>query len=184
MSFRYEMRLSGEGGQGLVLAGRILAEAAAVFGGLNATQSQSYGPEARGGLSRSEVILSDEEIDYPKAVSVDLLLSLTQESFDHYQYDMKPGGIVLAEASIQSPDVEREWRVLQAPILRIAEERLGRVLFANVVAVGMIAGLSNVIPVEALRSAVRARAPRGTADKNLQALQIGLDEAAGLVHTS
>ena len=75
MGFRYELRLSGEGGQGLVLAGKILAEAAAIYEGINATQSQSYGPEARGGASRSEVILSDEDIDFPKAVQLDLLLA-------------------------------------------------------------------------------------------------------------
>ena len=76
MSFRYEVRLSGEGGQGLVLAGKVLAEAAAIYDDMNATQSQSYGPEARGGASRSEVIISDEDIDYPKAVNIDLLLEI------------------------------------------------------------------------------------------------------------
>ena len=75
MSFRYEVRLSGEGGQGLVLAGKVLAEAAAIYDDKNATQSQSYGPEARGGASRSEVIISDDDIDYPKAVDIDLLLA-------------------------------------------------------------------------------------------------------------
>ena len=80
MSFRYEVRLSGEGGQGLVLAGKVLAEAAAIYDDMNATQSQSYGPEARGGASRSEVIISDEDIDYPKAdrISLDTCLEPNQ----------------------------------------------------------------------------------------------------------
>ena len=75
MSYRYEVRLSGEGGQGIVLAGVILAEAAAIYDGKNATQTQVYGPESRGGASKAEVIISDEEIDYPKAMSVNLLLA-------------------------------------------------------------------------------------------------------------
>ncbi|RKY44545.1 MAG: 2-oxoacid:ferredoxin oxidoreductase subunit gamma, partial [Candidatus Neomarinimicrobiota bacterium] len=87
MSFRYELRLSGSGGQGLILIGKILAEAAAIYDGKNATQSQSYGPEARGGASRSEVIISDGEIDYPKAMKLDLLLALTQEACDLYIKD-------------------------------------------------------------------------------------------------
>lgn len=87
----YELRLSGEGGQGLVLAGKILAEAAAIYDEKNATQSQSYGPEARGGASKSEVIISDGEIDYPKAENLDLLLALTQEAFDNYHEDLREG---------------------------------------------------------------------------------------------
>ena len=84
MSFRFEIRLSGAGGQGLILIGKILAEAAAIYDGKNATQSQSYGPEARGGASRSEVIISDGDIDYPKATNIDLLLAMTQEAVDKY----------------------------------------------------------------------------------------------------
>jgi len=83
MAFRYELRLSGEGGQGLVLAGKILAEAAAIYDDHNATQSQSYGPEARGGASKSEVIISDGEIDFPKAENLDMLLALTQEAVEN-----------------------------------------------------------------------------------------------------
>ena len=90
MSYRYEIRLSGEGGQGIVLAGVILAEAAAIYDDQNATQTQVYGPESRGGASKAEVIISDEEeIDYPKAISVDLLLALTQAAADKYGHDLK-----------------------------------------------------------------------------------------------
>ena len=94
-SFRYEMRLSGEGGQGLVLAGKIIAEAAAIYDDRNATQSQSYGPEARGGASKSEVIISDGEIDFPKAENLDLLLALTQEALDKYHSDLKARAVMV-----------------------------------------------------------------------------------------
>src|SRR5512134_3608635 len=99
MSYRYEIRLSGEGGQGIVLAGVILAEAAAIYDGKNATQTQVYGPESRGGASKAEVIISDEEIDYPKAISVDLLLALTQAAADKFSHDLKPSGILVLDSS-------------------------------------------------------------------------------------
>lgn len=174
MSFRYEIRLSGEGGQGLVLAGKVLAEAAAIYAGLNATQSQSYGPEARGGVSRSEVIISDDEIDYPKAIEVDLLLALTRESLMAYHHDLKPDGIVLIDESLASAPRPAGVRVEPVPFFRLAEENLGRRLFGNVVAVGVIAGFSDLLPDHAMRSAVESRAPKGTAEKNLEAFDLGL----------
>ena len=180
MSWRYEIRLSGEGGQGLVLAGRILAEAAAIHSGLNATQSQSYGPEARGGHSKSEVILSDDEIDYPKAVSVDFLLALTQESYNRYRHDLKPGAIVLVDESVKADPEHGEWSLYQTGIVHLAQERLGRALFANIVAVGLIGGLAKILDREALQEATKARVPKGTEEKNLEALAIGFEEAARL----
>ena len=121
MAYRYEMRLSGEGGQGLVLAGKILAEAAAIYDDKNATQSQSYGPEARGGASKSEVIISDGEIDFPKAEDLDLLLALTQEAFDKYHADLREGGflVVDAEAVTRLPDVSK-WKLVRVPFEKLA----------------------------------------------------------------
>jgi len=177
MSFRYEIRLSGEGGQGLVLAGKILAEAAAVYDDLNATQSQSYGPEARGGASRSEVIISDDEIDYPKAVSIDLLLALTQESCDRYYKDLKKGGILLVDSAAVNSLPEGEFRVISAPIIGLARERVGRALVANIVALGFIAGISGIVSEKSLRAAIEARVPKGTEELNLTAFATGLAEA-------
>ena len=95
MSLRKEIRVSGSGGQGIILISKVLAEAAAVYEDLNATQTQSYGPEARGGSSRADVIISDEDIDYPKAEHLDVLMSLTQEACNQYVRDLKPGGILV-----------------------------------------------------------------------------------------
>ncbi|NNG45544.1 MAG: 2-oxoacid:ferredoxin oxidoreductase subunit gamma, partial [Deltaproteobacteria bacterium] len=97
MSDRYEIRFSGSGGQGLILAGVIFAEAATIYDKINAVQSQSYGPEARGGASKSEVIISEEVIDFPKAQGIDLQLSLTQEACTRYYKDIKSGGILLVD---------------------------------------------------------------------------------------
>ncbi|MBN2000605.1 2-oxoacid:acceptor oxidoreductase family protein [candidate division KSB1 bacterium] len=176
MSFRYEIRFSGEGGQGLVLAGKIFAEAAAIYDGLNATQSQSYGPEARGGSSRSEVIVSDDEIDYPKAVSIDLLLALTQEACDRYYADVKEGGVVIVDAAAVQTIPEGNFKIFQVPIIELARQKVGKPLFANIVALGIIAGIVDVVTEDALKSAIEARVPKGTEEINLQAFQVGLQE--------
>jgi len=177
MSFRYEVRLSGEGGQGLVLAGKILAEAAAIFDNLNATQSQSYGPEARGGASRSEVIISDEDIDYPKAVHIDLLLALTQESCDRYHSDLKEGGILIADQSTVSQLPVGKFRSYLLPIIETARDKVGKALVANIVALGIIAGVSKIVSEEAMINAIEARVPKGTEEFNRKAFQTGLEIA-------
>ena len=180
MSFRYGIRLSGEGGQGLVLAGRILAEAAAIYDEKNATQSQSYGPEARGGASRSEIIISDEDIDYPKATSLDLLLALTQESCNKYAKDLKDSGILLVDSGAVTRVPEGRYRIYRVPITEIARSQLGKAVVANIVALGIIAQLSNIVSVEALESAVLARVPKGTEELNLKAFRSGMEAATQL----
>ena len=97
MAKRYEICLSGSGGQGLILAGIILAEAAGVYEGKHVAQSQSYGPEARGGASKAEVIISDGEIDYPMATRLDLLLAMNQKSSDSFYFDLKPEGTLVVD---------------------------------------------------------------------------------------
>lgn len=181
MSFRYEVRLSGEGGQGLVLAGKILAEAAAIYDNLNATQSQSYGPEARGGASRSEVIISNEDIDYPKAVNIDLLLALTQESFDRYNKDVKEGGIIIVDEQAVNSIPEGKFSLYKIPIIKLAREKVGRALVANIIALGIIAGISKIVSENALKQAIGARVPKGTEELNYHAFQIGLEVSEKLV---
>ncbi|MCI0514613.1 2-oxoacid:acceptor oxidoreductase family protein [candidate division KSB1 bacterium] len=180
MSFRYEFRLSGEGGQGLVLAGKIMAEAAAIYDDKNATQSQSYGPEARGGASRSEVIVSDEDIDYPKATLVDLLLALTEEACKKYCKDVKANGIVIIDSESVKNLPPGDYRVFPIPIIKLASEKVGKALVANIVALGIITALTGVISIEAMEQAILARVPRGTESLNLKAFRLGLEEGKSL----
>ena len=175
MSYRYEIRLSGEGGQGLVLAGKILAEAAAIYDGKNATQSQSYGPEARGGASRSEVIISDEDIDYPKAINIDLLLALTQESCNKYSKDLKDTGILLVDSDAVTECPEGKFKIYRVPIIESARTKVGRVVVANIVALGIIAELTKIVSYDAIEAAILARVPKGTEKINKQAFQLGID---------
>lgn len=180
MGFRYEIRLSGEGGQGLVLAGKILAEAAAIYDGRNATQSQSYGPEARGGASKSEVIIADGEIDYPKAERLDLQLALTQEALDKYWKDLRPGGWLVVDSEAVTRLPEGDLRLVRLPFVRLARERLGKPIVANIVALGVIVRLSKAVSEEAAEEAILARVPRGTEELNRRAYRLGLELAAEL----
>ena len=173
MSFRYEIRLSGAGGQGLILIGKILAEAAAIYDGKNATQSQSYGPEARGGASRSEVIISDGDIDYPKATNIDLLLAMTQEAVDKYSYDVKSGGIIITDSSYVRNEPVGDFKVYSYPITQIAEDKIGRKIVANIIALGAIERLSQIVSPESIINAIRARVPKGTEDTNIAAFKYG-----------
>jgi 2-oxoglutarate ferredoxin oxidoreductase subunit gamma len=162
------------------LAGKILAEAAAIYDGKNATQSQSYGPEARGGASRSEVVISDGDIDYPKASNIDFLVAFTQESCDKYIPDLKPGGILLVDSKFVKRTPEVDVRVYRLPMTDIAEKTTGRALVANLVALGAFVEISQVVSKEAMEQAILSRVPRGTEELNRRAFQAGMDSARSL----
>ncbi|HEY9053324.1 MAG TPA: 2-oxoacid:acceptor oxidoreductase family protein [Rectinemataceae bacterium] len=172
---RVEFRLSGSGGQGLLLAGIVLAEAA-ILDGKNAVQTQSYGPEARGGSSKAEVVISDEDIDYPKATDPDYLLALTRDAYLGYGASMKRG-VIITDSSVRL-DPSITARTVSLPILSTASETLGKKVVANIVALGALAGVSGIVPRSALRQAVKARVPKGTDELNLAALDAGLQLAA------
>lgn len=177
MSDRLEIRLSGSGGQGMVLGAIILAEAAAIYDGKNATQSQSYGPEARGGSSKSDVVLSEGDIEYPKATTLDILLAMTQESCDKYSGDLRPGGLLIVDEDYVLEIPEIDGRVVKLPIMRLAGESVGKKVVANIVALGALVELTGVVSEDSLRKAVLAKVPRGTEELNTRALQVGIKAA-------
>lgn len=172
---RYEIRLGGSGGQGLVLAGVILGEAAAIHDGKNAVQSQSYGPEARGGMSKSDVIISDGEIDYPKAYKVNLLLALTQQSFSGFIKDVAEGGIVLYDTDKVKETREGRYKLVGLPIIATATNDIGKAMVANIVSLGAIVELTSIVSKEAIEKALLGRAPKGTEELNKKALYAGYD---------
>lgn len=176
MSDRFEVRLAGTGGQGVILAGIILSEAAAIGAGKHVTQTQSYGPEARGGASKAEVIISQNEVDYPKVIQADLLLAMSQEACDRYGSEVKPEGWLIIDAD-HVRRAPSHLRQVRAPITRIAEEEIGRKITANIVGLGVIVGLTGIVPRQAIVQAVEKHAPRGTKEINLQALDAGLNLA-------
>ncbi|HSL93576.1 MAG TPA: 2-oxoacid:acceptor oxidoreductase family protein [Bacillota bacterium] len=166
---RSEIRLSGSGGQGIILAGIILAEAA-LLEGKNAVQSQSYGPEARGGASKSEVIISSESVDYPKVTDPSLVLALTSEAYTKYARGCGENVVVLVDDSV---NVALDKGVLSLPIIRTAREELGRPIVANIVALGAINGVAKLVSPASLEAAVLHRVPKGTEDLNRKALHLG-----------
>ncbi len=168
---RWELRLSGSGGQGLITGGIILAEAA-ILDGKNALQSQSYGPEARGGASKAEVIISGEEISFPKVEHCDLLLSLTQLSCDKYIDTLKNGGILIIDESVDAPQREN-IKVYRLPILSTATDKLGKSMVANIIALGVINKITDIVTKDSLEKAVLSRVPKGTFDLNKTALAEG-----------
>ncbi len=175
MSFRYDIRLSGSGGQGLILMGIILAEAIGIYDGKFVSQTQSYGPEARGGSSKAEVVLSDTEIDYPKAMSLDLLLAMNQKSCDDYYMDLKNDGILIVDSTfVNQVPIQKAFRI---PFTRIARENLKREMVANIVALGAIAKRTTIVTPKAIEAAVMARVPKGTEKLNRDALKAGMNAA-------
>lgn len=172
---RFEIRLSGSGGQGMILGAVILAEAIGFDYTKNVVQTQSYGPEARGGASKADVVVSSTEIYYPKALKLDLLLTMTQESLDKYLPDLAEDGVLVVDDSLVT-DIPAE-NYFGLPFTRLAKEEAGHVMVANVVALGSIAALTGIVSKENLMSAVLKRAPRGTEDKNKAAVEIGWREA-------
>lgn len=171
MSQTYEIRLSGTGGQGLILAGIILAESA-VLDNKNAVQSQSYGPEARGGASKSEVIISNNEIYYPKVINPDIFLALSQEAFNKYIDGIKKDCVVIADSSIETKNKNNE-KVYSLPIISTAEDKLGKPMVANIIALGTIVGITNIVSKDSLEKAVLSRVPRGTEQLNRNAILEG-----------
>ena len=175
MDKRTEIRLAGEGGQGMILAGIILAEAAAIYDGKQATQTQSYGPEARGGASRSEVVISDGEIDHPEVLSPDVVLALSQEAYQKFAKTVNPNGLLIVdEDRVQTSS---DFHGIRIPIARIAHETTGKAITANTVALGVLVGLTNVVSRESIEKTVTARAPKGTEEMNRKALQAGFAAA-------
>ena len=175
MAPRTEVRLAGEGGQGMILAGIILAEAATIYEGHNAVQSQSYGPEARGGASKSEVVISKGEIDHPEVLEPDVVVALSQEAFRKFGSSVKPGGLLIVDAD--KVDSSSAPKAVRLPITKMAFDTTGRIITANTVALGVLVGLIGMVSREALEKAIIARAPRGTEEMNHKALEAGFAAA-------
>jgi 2-oxoglutarate ferredoxin oxidoreductase subunit gamma len=175
---RYEIRLSGAGGQGMILAGIILAEAGVMVDNLNVSQSQSYGPESRGGASRAEVVFDEDQIDFPKVIKPDLLVCLTQEAFSKYGSDLKSYGVIIADSRIDISSIKPEFKdnINQLDILDLAANEIGREISANMIVLGIIARIIQTkIPVEFIKKAIIENVPPKTIDANMEAFELGFD---------
>jgi len=175
---RLEIRFGGFGGQGIVLSGVILGRAFSVYGGKYCAQTQSYGPEARGGACKSEVVVSNQKVDYPMATRLDILVAMSQEAFVKYLPDLKKDGLLIVERDLVSGVPEDEgYRIIRVPATNIADKILGRRVVANIVMLGALARALDDTDPEWIQKAVLDMVPRGTEELNKEAFERGYEVA-------
>lgn len=165
--------LSGAGGQGLILAGAILAEAAGVYEGKEVVQTQSYGIQARGGASQSSVIISEEQIKYPEVLVPDILLCLSQESYNRYEPALREGGILIVDRDLVTVQNSRDTNGIFCLPFTAEAERMDRRILANVIALGALAVITGAVQVESLAQALPQRLPARNVPQALEALELG-----------
>jgi 2-oxoglutarate ferredoxin oxidoreductase subunit gamma len=170
---RLEVRISGSGGQGILLAAALLADLC-LCAGKAVVQTQSYGPEARGGASKAEIVISDLPIDYPEVTRPDITLCLSQPAFDKYAPEAPEGSLVCYDSSLVQPFTLPGVTVLGAPFTQLAGDELGKTVVANIVALSALAATSVFGDPAALGEAISRRVPERFMDLNLKALELGL----------
>jgi 2-oxoglutarate ferredoxin oxidoreductase subunit gamma len=176
---RTEIRICGFGGQGIILAGIILGKAASLFDENEAVQTQSYGPEARGGASKCEVVIDNKLIEYPKVQDPDVLIAMSNEALLKYIDDLKDEGILIVDPgttdleNVKDFVEEHNIKVYEAPATKTAMEDIGIKIVANIVMVGAITKITKVISKEAVMKAIEASVPSGTEEKNIAAFEAG-----------
>ena len=169
---KHSIRLTGTGGQGLILAGIILAEAA-LLDGKNAIQSQSYGPEARGGASKAEVIIADEAIHFPKVQESDYLLCMSEKAYEKYSGGMKQDSVLILDTTfVENQENPKAKSTYAVPITELAIKATGKEMTANICALGIISAL-NLVSEESLKTAIKKRIPKGTEELNMKAFEAG-----------
>lgn len=179
MSERYEICFAGSGGQGVILASVVVGEAVSLYGeDLFAVQTQAYGPEARGGSSKAEVVISKDPIDYPMPVQPDLQVILTAQACEKYASNTKPGGRLILDDFYVSEIPDVDANIYHLPIVSTARDKIGKEIVTNMVALGMVARvleLEKVLSPEAMKKAILARVPKGTEELNSRAFEEGYE---------
>lgn len=172
-----EIRFGGVGGQGIVLAGRLLGMAAALYDGKDAVCTQTYGPEARGGASRADVVISDGPVDYPFVTEADVLAVFFQEAYTKFRSRVKPDGILIIDTGLVKP-VNDDDNVYGLPATKMAEE-LGSRIVTNVVMLGYLVGKTGVVSRESVEEAIRNSVKKSVVELDLKALDAGIRLAQG-----
>ena len=170
---RKEVRIAGFGGQGVVLSGSILGKAASIYGKKFATLTQSYGPESRGGSCCAEVVISDEPIDYPYVISPQVQIILSREAYAKYGQNSPSEALVIIDSDLVNIEPTQNPRPLSIPATRMAREERGRPVVANIIVLGFLAAISDVISSEALKNSILNSIPAGTESINTKAFELG-----------
>ncbi len=171
MSIR-EIRIAGFGGQGVVLSGQIVGQAASIYDNGFSTFTQNYGPEARGGSCTAEVVISDEPIGYPYVQNPDVLITLSQEAYNKYKNGLSPEALMIIDPDLVKTDESQKPVPLAIPVTRMARE-LGRAVVANIIMLGFLSAVSDIVSPEALKNSVLTSVPKGTEEFNTRAFDTG-----------
>ena len=176
---RSEMRFAGFGGQGIVSAGIITGRAATLYDGKHAVLTQSYGPEARGGACNANVVIAEEKIAYPEVTSPDLLVIMSQEAFNMFGKDITEGGMMIIDQDlVEATEVPDNIRLVEVPATKIAED-LGNKIIANVVMLGAISALTDIVGKDAMLESIRASVPTRFLELNERAFEAGFKYGMG-----
>lgn len=177
---RSRLVFSGSGGQGVITAAIILAEAAVIHEGMNATQSQSYGAAARGGATRSDVIISEQEIDFPVVSQPNILVCLTQQAYTSFAPDIRPGGTLLTDPRFVETTKNVDARQIELPMYEQVMEKIGKPIVFNICVLGALVGISDLVKTDSVLKAITERVPKDFVEMNSIALNIGYE--LGLPH--
>mgnify|MGYP002062818680 CR=1 FL=1 len=172
------MVFSGSGGQGVMTAAIILAEAAVIYNGLNAVQSQSYGAEARGGATRSDIIISDTIIHYPKVIQPNVLVCLTQEAYNKFYSIIRPGGLLICDARYVQTEKKVDAQQKEIAMYDSVIDKIGKPIVFNICMLGAIVSLTNLVTSESILKVLENRIPSGFIEMNRRALELGMELGA------
>jgi len=177
---RCRMVFSGSGGQGVITAAIILAEAAVLHEDLTAVQTQAYGAAARGGATRSDVIISDSPINFPKVIQPNVLVCLTQEAYNKFYDIIRPGGLLIMDTRYVQPQLKVDAVQRQLPMYQTVMDKIGKPIVFNICMLGAVVGLTQLVRAESIMKVLEQRIPSGFIDMNRQALELGLEMGQGV----
>lgn len=176
---RFRVILSGSGGQGIITASIFLAEAAVFYEGLNAVQSQAYGPEARGGSTRADVIVSDRAIRFPKVNQPNILVSLTQQAYNKFSETIRPGGLLLIDSHFVNLERKVDARQVALGMYKAVMDKIGKPIVFNICMLGALIRLTDLMKAESILKVLETKIPAEFLDINREAFDIGLKLAEG-----
>lgn len=176
---RTEIRIAGFGGQGVVLAGVLFGKATVLCEGKHAIQTQSYGAAARGGAARSDVIISEDDIVYPQVTAPDVMVAFTTEALNKYRNELKQDAVLIIDEDLVTPPEDTSFRIYRVPATSIAMNEFGRRIVANMIMLGFLTALTDVVSIQALEETIRTGVPKGTEELNLAAFRKGVEYFRG-----
>jgi 2-oxoglutarate ferredoxin oxidoreductase subunit gamma len=174
------MIFSGSGGQGVITAAIILAEAAVLYDNLVAVQSQSYGPEARGGATRTDIIIADSPIYFPKVIQPNVLVCLTQQAYAKFHSIIRPGGLLVTDSRYVQSEKKIDARQVELPMYQRVMDKIGRAIVFNICMLGAVIGLTKIVKPESIMKVLEKQIPENLLDMNRKALDLGLNLIEGL----